>query len=70
MVQSVIDDIKAQFRFGNMIVRIILINGFVFLAIILIKVLSLGMDGAFFKNSYPIFRFPQRPSTWFFIPGH
>ncbi len=37
MFQSVLDDIKAQFSYGNMVSKIILVNLFVFLFIIIIK---------------------------------
>ncbi len=56
MVQSVIDDIKAQFRYGNMVVRIILVNGFVFLAVVLIKAFSPGGEAnSFFQDFLGVF---------------
>ncbi len=42
MIQSIIDDIRLQLRHGNMITRIILINLFIFLGILLVKILTPG----------------------------
>ena len=53
MIQSIYDDIKAQFNYGNMITRIILVNIFVFLLVIIIKAFSppdTGIFKAFFNN--------------------
>ena len=48
MIQSVLDDIKMQMRYGNMIVKIILINLFVFLSMIVLKAfLGGGTIGSF-----------------------
>lgn len=43
MVRSVIDDIKDQFRYGNKITQLILINFFVFLAILIGRIITLGI---------------------------
>ena len=40
MLNSIIDDIKAQFSYGNMITRIILVNLFVFFVVIIVKNLA------------------------------
>lgn len=49
MVQSIIEDIKAQFRYGNKVVQIILVNFMVFLAIVLVRSFTPGgaTSGAF-----------------------
>lgn len=52
MVQSIIDDIKAQFRYGNKIVQIILVNFIVFLAIVIIKAFSPGGSASEFFNTF------------------
>ena len=40
MLQSVVDDIKGQFQYGNMISRLMLVNLFVFLSLIIVKAFS------------------------------
>ncbi len=49
MLDSIIDDIKSQFRYGNKIVQIILINFFIFLGIIIVRAFSPASSG-FFKE--------------------
>ena len=53
MVQSIIDDIRSQFTYGNKITQIILVNIFVFFLIIIVKAFSppeTGIYSAFIKN--------------------
>jgi membrane associated rhomboid family serine protease len=52
MVQSIIDDIKAQFRYGNKIVQIILVNFIVFLTIVIIKAFSPGGGSSEFFTTF------------------
>ncbi|MEL6124099.1 MAG: rhomboid family intramembrane serine protease, partial [Bacteroidota bacterium] len=40
MLQSILDDVKAQFDHGNMVTRIILVNTFVLLIVSLVKVFT------------------------------
>ena len=47
MFQSVIDDIKAQFSYGNMVSKIILVNLFVFLFIIIVKAFTPAGSGVY-----------------------
>lgn len=47
MFQSVIDDIKAQFSYGNMVTKIILVNLFVFLFIIIVKAFTPAGSGVY-----------------------
>lgn len=47
MIQSIVDDIKAQFTYGNMITRIILVNLFVFFVIIIVRAFSPPETGIF-----------------------
>ena len=47
MLQSIVEDIKGQFRYGNMITRIILVNIFVFLLILIVKAFSPPQSGTF-----------------------
>ena len=51
MIQSILDDIKAQFRYGNMISKIILVNAFVLLLITLIKALF-NVPGTSFYSKF------------------
>lgn len=44
MFESIFDDLKNYFRSGNMISRLIIINAFVFLAIILVKIALLSSE--------------------------
>ena len=53
MLQSIVDDIKAQFSYGNMITRIMLVNLFVFLVLLIIRAFSppeTGIYQAFINN--------------------
>ena len=47
MLQSIVDDIKGQFRYGNKIMQIILVNCFVFLGVIVVKAFSPRGSGVF-----------------------
>ncbi len=47
MLQSIVNDIKGQFKYGNMITRIILVNIFVFLLILIVKAFSPPQSGTF-----------------------
>ncbi len=47
MLESILEDIKAQFRYGNKIVQIILVNFFIFLGIIIIRAFSPAGSGFF-----------------------
>ena len=47
MLQSIVDDIKAQFSHGNMITRIILVNVFLFFIVIIVKAFSPASSQAF-----------------------
>lgn len=47
MLQSIIDDIRGQFRYGNKVMQIILINLFVFVGIVIIRAFSPSHTGFF-----------------------
>ena len=71
MLQSIVDDIKGQFRYGNKIMQIILVNCFVFLGVIFVKAFSPAASG-FFQNFLDIVALPvgffsvlQKPWTLF-----
>ena len=51
MFQSIIDDIKGQFSYGNMITKIILVNLFVFIAVIVLKIFNVPGSN-FFENTF------------------
>ncbi len=61
MVQSIVDDITAQFRYGNKIVQIILINFLIFFAIVIIKAFS-PAGSAFFGE---FMSWIALPAGWF-----
>lgn len=51
MFDSILEDIKGQFRYGNMISRIILVNVFVFLIFLIVRAFSPGGGGnEFYQN--------------------
>ncbi len=53
MLQSIVDDIRAQFSYGNKITQIILVNLFVFVLIIIVKAFSppeTGIYKVFLEN--------------------
>lgn len=59
MIDSLLEDIKGQFRYGNMIVRLILINVFVFIVFTLIGVFTPGgMASETFINIKHFFALP------------
>ena len=71
MLQSIVDDIKGQFRYGNKIMQIILVNCFVFLGAIIVKAFS-PVGTGFFQNFLEIVALPagfinvlQKPWTLF-----
>ncbi len=71
MLQSIVDDIKGQFRYGNKIMQIILVNCFVFLGAIIVKAFS-PVGTGFFQNFLEMVALPagfinvlQRPWTLF-----
>lgn len=71
MLQSIVDDIKGQFRYGNKIMQIILVNCFVFLGVIIVRAFSPSGSG-FFQNFLEIVALPagffkllQKPWTLF-----
>ncbi len=67
MVQSILDDIKAQFSYGNMIARIILVNLFVIIVINLVKVFTPpGSD--FFHHMMFYIGLPAETFKWFTRP--
>jgi len=47
MIQSIVDDVKAQFSYGNMITKIILVNLFVFFVVIIFKAFSPPSTGIY-----------------------
>lgn len=49
MLNSILDDVKTQFSYGNMITRIILVNVFVFLFIIIVKAFT-GANPAIYNG--------------------
>ncbi len=57
MLQSLLDDFKIQFRHGNMITRIILINFSVFIGVLMIKIFTPGST------------FEQQVISWLAWPG-
>ena len=61
MLQSIIDDIKGQFKYGNKVIQLILINLFVFLAIVFIRAFSPTQTGFFDV----FFEWIALPSGWF-----
>lgn len=53
MLQSIVDDIRSQFSYGNKVTQIILVNLFVFFLIVIVKAFSppdTGIYSAFLKN--------------------
>ncbi len=59
MFQSIWEDVKSQFRSGNMVTRIILVNLAFFVGILLLKlILSLAVDQSFPSTSYEKFVAP------------
>lgn len=60
MVQSILEDIKAQFRYGNKVVQIILVNFIVFLAIVLVRSFTPGGGGSASFNEF---------LTWVALPS-
>jgi len=49
MIESIINDVKRQFAYGNMITRLILVNIIVFTVIILIKAFT-GYDSSIYRS--------------------
>lgn len=52
MVQSIIEDIKSQFRYGNKVVQIILVNFMIFLGIVVIKAFTPGGGSSDFFTTF------------------
>lgn len=67
MVQSILDDIKAQFDYGNMITRIILVNLFFLIVVNLIKVFT-PPDSSFFTEFIQYIALPSEIFKWFTRP--
>lgn len=67
MVRSIIDDIKSQFNYGNMMTRIILVNLFVLILVNLIKVFT-PPSSTFFSDLIQYIALPGSGFTWFLRP--
>lgn len=67
MVQSILDDIKAQFNYGNMITRIILVNFFFLIAINLVYVFTPKGD-PFYTNFMSYVGIPSETFEWLTRP--
>jgi len=67
MVQSILDDIKAQFNYGNMITRIILVNLFFLIAVNLFKVFT-PPGSTFFTDFIQYLALPSDTFKWFTRP--
>lgn len=62
MLNSILDDIKGTFRYGNNINKIILINVFVFLIVLLIRTFSPGTySNAFYQDFISFIALPSDP---------
>ena len=58
MVDSLLEDLKGQFRYGNMITKLILVNLGVFVVFILIGVFSGGFDSPTYRSIRDLFSLP------------
>lgn len=71
MLKSIWEDAKREFRYGNMVTRLILINLAVFLLVNLVKITLYIANGATPSDAFPQFlHFFSMSSDWTFVLTH